>query len=155
MLKRQLGPSDQLSVDYPYAPLFAQADAKKDAKPEPKKDAKNDNPEEDAILKNADAFVTAFNKGDAKAIAAFWTEKGEFTDQGGTKLVGVAGHVKKPGLFEVPMGDRFERIAKGNHFALFRKADLAAKRTRRLAEDCPIRSASTSTHGASTAMKQS
>jgi uncharacterized protein (TIGR02246 family) len=45
-------------------------------------------PAEEPILKSADAFVQAFNKGDAKALAAFWTEKGEFTGSDGEKLVG-------------------------------------------------------------------
>lgn len=45
-------------------------------------------PAEEPILKNADAFVQAFNKADGKALAAFWTEKGEFTDSTGEKSVG-------------------------------------------------------------------
>ncbi|MFO0801873.1 MAG: SgcJ/EcaC family oxidoreductase [Gemmataceae bacterium] len=45
-------------------------------------------PAEEPILKSADAFVQAFNKGDAKALAAFWTEKGTFTDATGDKSVG-------------------------------------------------------------------
>jgi uncharacterized protein (TIGR02246 family) len=50
---------------------------------------KNGNPvEEAALLKNAEAFVAAFNKGDSKALAAFWTPDGDFTDQLGHKLVG-------------------------------------------------------------------
>jgi len=49
---------------------------------------KKTDPAEDEILKNADAFVQAFNKADAKALAQFWTEKGEFTDAAGAKLTG-------------------------------------------------------------------
>ena len=50
---------------------------------------KNANPaDEAALLKNAEAFVAAFNKGDAKALAAFWTPDGDFTDQLGHKLSG-------------------------------------------------------------------
>ncbi len=39
--------------------------------------------EEEALLKNAEAFVAAFHKGDAKALAAFWTPDGDYTDQTG------------------------------------------------------------------------
>lgn len=41
-----------------------------------------------AIQKNAEAFVEAFHKGDAKGIAAFWTEEGDYTDQLGKRLTG-------------------------------------------------------------------
>jgi uncharacterized protein (TIGR02246 family) len=44
--------------------------------------------EEAAILKNAEAFVEAFHKGDAKALAAFWTPDGDYTDQTGRLLKG-------------------------------------------------------------------
>lgn len=47
-------------------------------------------PAEEPILKNADAFVQAFNKADAKALAAFWTEKGTFTAADGRKATGRA-----------------------------------------------------------------
>src|SRR5262249_4255728 len=36
-----------------------------------------------AIMSGAKAFTDAFNKGDAHAIAAFWTEKGELRDASG------------------------------------------------------------------------
>jgi uncharacterized protein (TIGR02246 family) len=36
-----------------------------------------------AIAKNAEAFIEAFHKGDAKALAAFWIPDGDYTDQGG------------------------------------------------------------------------
>jgi uncharacterized protein (TIGR02246 family) len=39
--------------------------------------------EEAEILKNAEAFVEAFHKGDAKAVAGFWTKDGDYTDQTG------------------------------------------------------------------------
>jgi uncharacterized protein (TIGR02246 family) len=41
-----------------------------------------------AIGKNAEAFIEAFHKGDAKALAAFWTPEGEYTDQTGKVLKG-------------------------------------------------------------------
>jgi uncharacterized protein (TIGR02246 family) len=50
---------------------------------------KDRNPaDEDALLKNAEAFVEAFNRGDAKALAAFWTPQGDYTDLTGRRLVG-------------------------------------------------------------------
>lgn len=51
--------------------------------------AKGGNPaDEAALMKNAEAFVEAFGKGDAKALAAFWTPDGDFTDLTGHKLAG-------------------------------------------------------------------
>jgi uncharacterized protein (TIGR02246 family) len=41
-----------------------------------------------AIQKNAEAFVEAFHKGDAKAVAAFWTADGDYTDQLGKRISG-------------------------------------------------------------------
>src|SRR5262249_5218110 len=43
-----------------------------------------------AIRVTAREFATAFNKGDARAIAAQWTENGEFTDAGGATVTGRA-----------------------------------------------------------------
>src|ERR1700722_1820814 len=42
----------------------------------------------DAIAKAARNFVTAFEKGDAKAIAAHWTENGEYIADDGTAIRG-------------------------------------------------------------------
>jgi uncharacterized protein (TIGR02246 family) len=67
---------------------------------EKEKDRKPD-PAEEPILKNAEAFVKAFNTGDAKALAAFWTEKGEFTESTGEKSVGREAIEKEfKGLFD-------------------------------------------------------
>ncbi len=44
--------------------------------------------EEAALLKNAEAFVAAFHKGDAKAVAALWTKDGDYTDQSGHTMKG-------------------------------------------------------------------
>jgi uncharacterized protein (TIGR02246 family) len=41
-----------------------------------------------AIQESTRAFVQAFNNGDAKAVAAFWTEQAEFVDDRGTVLRG-------------------------------------------------------------------
>jgi uncharacterized protein (TIGR02246 family) len=46
------------------------------------------NPQEAAIFKSAEAFVDAFHKGDAKAVAAFWTADGDYVDQTGKHLKG-------------------------------------------------------------------
>jgi uncharacterized protein (TIGR02246 family) len=46
------------------------------------------NPELDAIGKQAEAFVEAFHKGDAKAVAAFWTVDGDYTDPTGQLVKG-------------------------------------------------------------------
>ena len=44
--------------------------------------------EEAALQKNAEAFVEAFNGGDAKALAAFFTEDGDMIDQDGHQIKG-------------------------------------------------------------------
>ena len=44
--------------------------------------------EEAALLKRAEAFIEAFHKGDAKAVAAFWTADGDYTDQEGKRHKG-------------------------------------------------------------------
>ena len=41
-----------------------------------------------AIFKTANAFVEAFHKGDAKALAAFWTPEGDYVDDTGRVLQG-------------------------------------------------------------------
>lgn len=43
---------------------------------------------ETAIRKAIDSYVAAFNKGDAKALAAHWTEQGEFVTPAGKELRG-------------------------------------------------------------------
>jgi uncharacterized protein (TIGR02246 family) len=59
------------------------------ARPTAAQSPKSGNPAEEAALtKNAEAFVAAFNKGDAKALAAFWTPGGDFTDQLGHTTTG-------------------------------------------------------------------
>lgn len=47
-----------------------------------------------AIARAAEAFASAFNTGDAKAVAAMWTENGESRDADGTTLVGRAAIAK-------------------------------------------------------------
>jgi uncharacterized protein (TIGR02246 family) len=42
----------------------------------------------DALQKRAEAFIEAFQKGDAKGVAAFWTPYGDYTDQTGKHLKG-------------------------------------------------------------------
>ncbi len=49
---------------------------------------KADRNDQAAIAKNAEAFVAAFHKGDAKALAAFWTPDGDYTNQTGRHLQG-------------------------------------------------------------------
>src|SRR5262249_27462542 len=47
------------------------------------------NPEAEAgIQKTAEAFVTAFQKGDAAGVAAFWTPDGDYVDVAGRHLKG-------------------------------------------------------------------
>jgi uncharacterized protein (TIGR02246 family) len=44
--------------------------------------------EETSLMNNAKAFVEAFEKGDAKAVAAFWAEDGDYVDLSGRRLQG-------------------------------------------------------------------
>jgi uncharacterized protein (TIGR02246 family) len=44
--------------------------------------------EEATLQKNAEAFVAAFNKGDAKTLAGFFTEDGDLIDQDGRQIKG-------------------------------------------------------------------
>jgi uncharacterized protein (TIGR02246 family) len=44
--------------------------------------------EEAALFKRAEEFVAAFGKGDAKALAAFWTADGDYTDLRGRQMKG-------------------------------------------------------------------
>ena len=44
--------------------------------------------DKEAIFNNAKAFVDAFEKGDAKAVAAFWAEDGDYVDLTGRRLQG-------------------------------------------------------------------
>jgi hypothetical protein len=41
-----------------------------------------------ALIKNAQAFTEAFEKGDAKAVAGFWAEDGDYVDLTGRRLQG-------------------------------------------------------------------
>jgi uncharacterized protein (TIGR02246 family) len=59
------------------------------AQPQPPKSAdKAKNVEEDDLQKRAEAFVEAFNKGDAKALAAFFTADADMVDQEGHHIDG-------------------------------------------------------------------
>src|SRR5262249_36366682 len=49
---------------------------------------KSDSKDKAALAKNAEAFIEAFQKGDAKAVAALWTVDGDYTDQAGKQLKG-------------------------------------------------------------------
>lgn len=50
---------------------------------------KGGNPEaEAALVKRAQDFVAAFQKGDSKSVAAFWTTDGDYTDMTGKRLTG-------------------------------------------------------------------
>jgi uncharacterized protein (TIGR02246 family) len=48
----------------------------------------------DAIFERAKAFAAVFDKGDAKAVAEFWAEDGDYTDQNGKRLKGRAAIAK-------------------------------------------------------------
>jgi uncharacterized protein (TIGR02246 family) len=50
--------------------------------------SKGDSKDGEAIQKQGEAFVEAFHKGDAKAVAAFWTPDGDYTDVTGRQLKG-------------------------------------------------------------------
>ncbi|MCA9068196.1 MAG: SgcJ/EcaC family oxidoreductase [Planctomycetaceae bacterium] len=51
-------------------------------------DGKGSAQDKEAIAKKAEAFVEAFHKGDAKALAAFWIPEGDYTSQTGRAMKG-------------------------------------------------------------------
>jgi hypothetical protein len=58
-----------------------------DAKKQPDKD-KGQDADRDALAKVARSFAAAFEGGDAKAVAAHWTENGEYVADDGTVIRG-------------------------------------------------------------------
>jgi uncharacterized protein (TIGR02246 family) len=52
--------------------------------------AANENAELQALRQSSQQFVAAFNKGDAKAVAALWTPTGEYVDDSGRVFAGRA-----------------------------------------------------------------
>jgi uncharacterized protein (TIGR02246 family) len=44
--------------------------------------------DKEAIFNNAKAFVDAFERGDATAVAAFWAQDGDYVDLAGRRLQG-------------------------------------------------------------------
>jgi uncharacterized protein (TIGR02246 family) len=64
-------------------PAAKAADARDDARQK-----EQDAPEVAAVKKTAEEFTRAFNKGDAKAVAAFWTKEGEYVGPDGDTVRG-------------------------------------------------------------------
>ena len=50
--------------------------------------ASETNPQDEAVTKTAEAFVEAFNKGDARAVSEFWTPDGDYVDEDARVLKG-------------------------------------------------------------------
>jgi uncharacterized protein (TIGR02246 family) len=70
-----------------------------------------------AILKSAQDFAEAFNKGDAKAVAALWTEQGESRVLGGATVAGRAAIEKNYAeLFKKQSGARIEVLVRSIRF---------------------------------------
>jgi uncharacterized protein (TIGR02246 family) len=44
--------------------------------------------DKEAVAKNTEAFIEAFHKGDARALAAFWTPDGDYTTETGRRMKG-------------------------------------------------------------------
>ncbi|MFL5245212.1 MAG: SgcJ/EcaC family oxidoreductase [Gemmataceae bacterium] len=49
---------------------------------------KGDSKAEQALKRRAEQFIEAFNRGDARAVASFWTSDGDYVDLAGTHLKG-------------------------------------------------------------------
>ena len=60
----------------------------KETKKDGKETKKDDSAEMTAVRKTADAFAKAFNAGDARAVAAFWTKDGEYIGPDGAEVRG-------------------------------------------------------------------
>jgi uncharacterized protein (TIGR02246 family) len=71
----------------------------------------------DSILKSAREFADAFNKGDAKTIAAMWTENGELREPDGMTLIGHASIEKAYAeSFKANPGAKVEVLVKSVRF---------------------------------------
>jgi uncharacterized protein (TIGR02246 family) len=69
--------------------VFAQAPTPKRAKPAAAAAGDSQPADADAAIRqSSQAFAAAFNKGDAKAVAALWTEDGDYTDESGRTFKG-------------------------------------------------------------------
>ena len=68
-----------------FAPCSVAQDIARDSR---STDAQQSDSDLSAIRAESKAFVAAFNKGDAKAIAALWTEDGEYIDDVGRRFIG-------------------------------------------------------------------
>jgi len=69
------------------------------------------------IESSARSFADAFNKGDAKAVAAMWTENGEFREPSGQTIVGRAAIEKLYAeLFKANAGAKIEVLVKSVRF---------------------------------------
>lgn len=77
------------AVSQPAAPQAAAAQPAA-AQPTAGTPAPAEDPESAAIRATSAAFVAAFNKRDAKALAALWTEQGEYADDQGRRFDGRA-----------------------------------------------------------------
>lgn len=71
-----------------WAAMVAGALAQAPAKVADNKPAQAENSDEAAIRASANAYEKAFDAGDAKAVADFWTKDGEFIDEQGREFVG-------------------------------------------------------------------
>jgi uncharacterized protein (TIGR02246 family) len=102
----------------------------------------------DAIMKSARSFADSFNKGDAKAIAAMWTQNGESRDAHGRTLVGRAEIEKAYAeLFKGNSGSKIEVMVKSVRFPA---KDLAVEeglmREARYPKDLPTTTAYVAIH---------
>ena len=76
-----------------------------------------DDADREAIQKSAGAFSEAFNKGDAKAIAAMWTENGECREVAGETFRGRAAIEKAyTEFFKANRGAKLEVLVKSIRF---------------------------------------
>ncbi len=79
------GDASPAAVPGPSAPGQGDAAIQDEATDDATEVATKANPEEAAIRKAIDSYVEAFNKADAKALAAHWGEQGEFTTPAGLR----------------------------------------------------------------------
>src|SRR5262245_23711127 len=84
---------------------------------QPTTGAASENADHEAIRKGAREFEAAFNKGDAKAIAALWTENGEYREPDGATLLGRAAIEKAyTEFFKANTGAKVEVLVKSVRF---------------------------------------
>jgi hypothetical protein len=89
---------------------------------------KPDSPELAVVRKTAGEFAGAFDRGDARAVAAFWTRDGEYVGPDGEAIRGRAAIEKEYGGFSPAEGRAAFTHFRADVAALSKKAEAPAQK---------------------------